>query len=209
MPMTTTSYAVLGLLSVRPWTTYELAKQVQRSLNWFWPRAERKLYDEPKLLVAAGFATATREFTGQRPRTLYTITDAGREALRRWLDEPSAPRMSEFEAMVKVFFADAGSLDQLRATVDATEASARDRVAALGELVDRSLTEGPVFPERRHISALTLRLQLAQETAVIDWTAWARNQLSSWTSTTDPANWDDRAALTELRGRIRATLEAR
>jgi PadR family transcriptional regulator AphA len=44
---TTTSYAVLGLLSVRSWTTYELAKQVQRSLNWFWPRAERKLYDEP------------------------------------------------------------------------------------------------------------------------------------------------------------------
>ena len=32
MPRTTTSYAVLGLLSVRSWTTYELAKQVQRSL---------------------------------------------------------------------------------------------------------------------------------------------------------------------------------
>src|SRR5688572_5469801 len=53
-PRTTTSYAILGLLSVRRWTTYELAKQVQRSLNWFWPRAERKLYDEPKRLVADG-----------------------------------------------------------------------------------------------------------------------------------------------------------
>ena len=209
MPMTTTSYAVLGLLSVRAWTTYELAKQVQRSLNWFWPRAERKLYDEPKLLVAAGFATATREFTGQRPRTLYAITEAGRDALRRWLDEPSAPRVSEFEAMVKVFFADAGSLDQLRVTVDAIEASARDRVAALGDLVDRSLTDGPVFPERQHISALTLRLQLAQEAAVLDWTAWAREQLSTWASTTDPAEWDDRAALTELRAQIQAVQKDR
>jgi hypothetical protein len=116
--------------------------------------------------------------------------------------------VSEFEAMVKVFFADAGSLDQLRATIDAIEASARDRVAALGELVDRSLADGPVFPERRHISALTLRLQLTQETAVMEWTAWARKQLSSWASTTEPATWDDRAALTELRSQIQATRAA-
>ena len=81
---TTTSYAVLGLLSVRSWTTYELAKQVQRSLNWFWPRAERKLYDEPKRLVAQGLATASQEATGQRPRTVYSITDDGRRALRQW-----------------------------------------------------------------------------------------------------------------------------
>src|SRR5689334_22534988 len=97
---TTTSYAVLGLLSVRPWTTYELAKQVQRSLNWFWPRAERKLYDEPKRLVDQGLATAKRERTGQRPRTLYDITAAGRAALAAWLSEPPAPRGGEFEGMV-------------------------------------------------------------------------------------------------------------
>ena len=61
---TTTSYAILGLLALKPWTTYELAKQVQRSLNWFWPREERKLYDEPKGLVADGFAAARAEKRG-------------------------------------------------------------------------------------------------------------------------------------------------
>src|SRR5919202_1122144 len=127
-PRTTTSYAVLGLLSVRSWTTYELAKQVQRSLNWFWPRAERRLYDEPKALVAGGLATAEKEFTGQRPRTVYRITDAGREALRDWLGEPAAPHSVESEALLKVFFADAGSLEQLVATLDRTEAEAADRL---------------------------------------------------------------------------------
>ena len=63
--LTTTSYALLGLLRLRSWTTYELAKQVQRGLGWFWPRAERKLYEEPKRLVDAGFATATEEHTGK------------------------------------------------------------------------------------------------------------------------------------------------
>src|SRR5262245_33715324 len=82
-PLTTTSYALLGLLNIRPWTTYELAKQVQRSLGWFWPRAERKLYDEPKRLVERGLATATSEATGKRPRTVYAITAEGRKALKR------------------------------------------------------------------------------------------------------------------------------
>ena len=75
--LTTTSHALLGLLNVKPWTTYELAKQVQRSLGWFWPRAERKLYDEPKQLVAAGLATASEQRTGKRPRTVYAITGEG------------------------------------------------------------------------------------------------------------------------------------
>jgi DNA-binding PadR family transcriptional regulator len=113
----TTSHAILGLLAVKAWTTYELAKQVQRSLGWFWPRAERKLYDEPKRLVAAGLAKATPEMTGSRPRTVYTVTARGRRALRRWLDEPPAPPSLEFEGMVKVFFADGGTLEQLRTTL--------------------------------------------------------------------------------------------
>jgi PadR family transcriptional regulator AphA len=87
---TTTSYALLGLLRLRPWTTYELAKQAQKSLNWFWPRAERKLYDEPKHLVAAGLATAKVEATGKRPRTVYAITRAGRTQLLATLDRIEA-----------------------------------------------------------------------------------------------------------------------
>ena len=46
--LTTTSYAILGLLAVKPWTTYELAQQMRRALGQFWPRAESKLYEEPK-----------------------------------------------------------------------------------------------------------------------------------------------------------------
>ena len=56
--MTTTSYAILGLLAVKSWTTHELVLQVDRSLRRFWPRAQSKLYDEPKKLVSHGYARA-------------------------------------------------------------------------------------------------------------------------------------------------------
>ena len=74
--LTPTSYAVLGLLAIKPYTTYELAKQVDRTLHRFWPRARSKLYEEPKKLVAHGLAEATPGAQGRRPRTVYSITAA-------------------------------------------------------------------------------------------------------------------------------------
>ena len=202
---TGTSYAVLGLLSLRSWTTYELAQQVRRSLNWFWPRAERKLYQEPKALVERGLATSRTEHTGRRSRTVYTITPEGRAALREWLDQPAAPRSGESEAMVKVFFADAGDLDQLDATLSRQGDEAAERIESLTAMAEASLDES-AFPERLHLSALSLRLQLEQELAVLRWTRWAREQVAQWGSTSDPAGWSAADSLRRLVDDGRAAL---
>jgi DNA-binding PadR family transcriptional regulator len=195
--LTTTSYAVLGLLALRPWTTYELAKQVQRGLGWFWPRAERKLYDEPKQLVAAGFATATEEHTGNRGRTVYAITRTGRGALRRWLGEPAAPPTLEFEALVKVFFADGGSLRQLHATLEAVEAQARERLTDLRHMIDQGREPTYEFAGRRPINALALRFELDHQAVLARWAAWARAETGAWRSPTDSHGWDWYGALAD------------
>jgi PadR family transcriptional regulator AphA len=192
---TTTSYAVLGLLAIRPWTTYELAKQVQRSLRWFWPRAERKLYDEPKRLVADGLATTAREHTGRRGRSVYTITDAGRAALRDWLGEPVAPPTTDFEGMVKVFFADAGSTEQLLESLGRIEQQAADRVE---EIATMAAARPLAFPERAHLSALTMQLVREQEEVTRRWAHWAGEQVRQWSDTTDPGEWDAVGVLSEI-----------
>ena len=181
-PPNTTGYALLGLLSLRPWTTYELAQQVRRSLSWFWPRTERKIYDEPKRLVAAGLATAREEFTGRRRRTVYSITDAGRDRLAQWLRGPSAPPSYESEALVRVFFADAGDLPALRATLTGIEEGARARLAELEEMA----AGAHPFPERRHITSLAMRLQQDQERAALEWATWARAEVARWKATDRP-----------------------
>ena len=205
---TTTTYAILCLLGVRSWTTYELAKQVQRSLNWFWPRAERKLYDEPKRLVTDGLATASAEATGKRPKTVYGITGAGRDELRRWLDEPSAPRTSEFEAMVKVFFADAGTLDQLRTTLRRITEEATERIDRLGELAATTATAS-AFPDRLHLNALCTRLQFEQERGVLRWAVWAEEQVARWPAADDAGGWDPREVLAGVAADSRAATAAR
>ena len=185
---------MLGLLRLRPWTTYELAKQVQRSLGWFWPRAERKLYDEPKRLAAAGLASATMQMTGARASTVYAVTPAGRKALRSWLDEPPAPPTLEFEGMVKVFFADGGTLEQLRASLRHIAAEADRRVGDLVEKFAEHDRGESAFPERIHLSSIGLRYHLDVERATASWARWALEQVAQWESTTDPGDWDHRTA---------------
>lgn len=117
--LTTTSYAILGMLAIRPWSTYALTQQMQRSLHHLWPRAESNLYAEAKRLVEAGMATADVEKTGRRARTVYTISPAGRAELQRWLGTESAPSRFESESLLKVLFGNEGSKADLLANLHA------------------------------------------------------------------------------------------
>lgn len=196
--LSTTSAAILGLLSTRSWTTYELAKQAQRSLRWFWPRAERKLYDEPKRLAAAGLATAATEQTGRRRGTRYTITTQGRRALKRWLDVPPSPPLFEAEAMVKVFFADVGSLEQLQASLQHVADEATRRIGELEAMASETLEGRTMFPQRLHLSALTLPFGHAQERATLRWATWALEETATWTTARDAGAWNPEHALRRM-----------
>src|SRR5215510_6461656 len=107
--LTTTSYAILGLLAIRPWSTYELANQLRRSIHFFWPRAESNLYAEPKRLVEAGLAEPREEWNGGRKRTVYSITASGRAAFEDWLRTEAAPQRFESEAYLRILFGDSGA----------------------------------------------------------------------------------------------------
>ncbi len=178
--LTTTSYAILGLLALRPWTTYELAQQMRRALGQFWPRAESKLYEEPKKLVAHGLAEATDEATGRRPRTVYTITAKGRRALAKWVPEPGAGPVFEFEGLVKIFYAEHGTKQDILATLDLVLAWSDERHRAAAGIPRAYLEgEGP-FPER--LPWLVLCGQFLEEIdlAVERWTDWATAVVEGW-----------------------------
>jgi DNA-binding PadR family transcriptional regulator len=97
---------------------------MRHCFEYFWPRADARVYAEAKRLAISGLARASEQRTGRRRRTAYAITPAGRRALRRWLATPPKPIALEFEALVKVYLARLGTRDDLVATLEATAADA-------------------------------------------------------------------------------------
>lgn len=190
--LTATSYAVLGLLAIKPWSTYELTKQMRRTLSHVWPRAESNLYQEPRRLVEAGLATVDRRLIGRRPRTEYAITPAGRDALDAWLAEPAAPTVLESEAMIKVLFGDhvpppvlirqlEAFAEEAESTEEPWRAIARDYIAGMGP-----------FPERTHVNALYWVLLDRWARLRSEWARWAIDEVATWP---DGAGPRDRAAV--------------
>lgn len=197
--MTPTSYAILGLLAIKPWTTHELVQQVDRSLRRLWPRAQSKLYEEPKKLVAFGYARAADDPVGRRRRTRYTITAAGRRALAAWLAQPGAGPVVEFEALMKIGLADGGSTADIRANLAAVRAWAREQNREnLAAARAYRAGEGP-FPRRAALNALGGRFLTDYCLMVARWADWATAVVATWPD--DPREADpDLAGMAETVG---------
>jgi PadR family transcriptional regulator, regulatory protein AphA len=117
-----TSFVVLGMLCQGPATSYDLKQRIGCTIGTFWAFAHSQLYDEPARLVADGLVSETVEQGGRRKRT-YSITLAGRQAVRDWL---AAPTIEQTEVrdlgLLKLFFAGFGEpADLLRLAYDRYE----------------------------------------------------------------------------------------
>jgi DNA-binding PadR family transcriptional regulator len=191
--LTTTSYSILGLLAVKPWSTYELTRQMDRGLGRFWPRASSKLYEEPKKLAAQGLAVATPEQVGRRSRTVWSITDEGRRALAEWLRTPGAGPVLEFEQLLKVWFSDHGT----RADALASLAAARAWAAEQNEENKRAARaylagEGP-FQQRAAQNMLAGAFLTDFCRLVARWAEWASDQVEQWPDDPSRATVDQAA----------------
>lgn len=181
--LSTTSYAVLGLLAGGPFSAYELTKHMKRSaLAELWPRTETSLYKEPKILEAHGLATATADATGARTRTVYAITPAGRRALRAWLRTPGDGLVFECEAAVKAFFGDAGNLGELQAQLRALAGAIATIDPSPVETL-RQLRNGDIrFPGRLHYTAMSADLIARLRLTVTKWAADWADSTEEWST---------------------------
>lgn len=181
--LTTSSYAVLGLLAIRPWAGYELTQQATRSLRFAWPKSERLLYAEPKKLVEHGLATAVQESVGQRERTVYTITAEGRTSLTAWMATSPQPPVLEAESLLRLLFAENGTIGDLVAALDAMAADATELYDQVAEINTGYLDGEHPFPDRTHLSVLFASFQLELFDLIIRWVDFAKGEIAAWPTT--------------------------
>ena len=106
MPENRSRYAVLGALTLGPMSGYDLKQFMDGSVRHFWSESFGQIY--PILRRLESEELVTRESpspAGRRERIVYTITEAGREALGRWVVEPARDQVGRVEVLLKLFFA--------------------------------------------------------------------------------------------------------
>jgi PadR family transcriptional regulator, regulatory protein AphA len=89
MRLTTTSHAVMALLSLAPMSGYQLARAADRSISRFWPISKPQVYSELRRLEAEGLVSGNHVAQDKLPdKRVFELTPDGERALDRWLSAP-------------------------------------------------------------------------------------------------------------------------
>jgi DNA-binding PadR family transcriptional regulator len=94
-------HALLGLLHDGPASGYDLLRVFKLSLGNSWPATQSQIYTELTRLADAGLLDVAAQ--GPRGRKEYSLNEAGRLELRRWMLETRPERHPRSEALLRVF----------------------------------------------------------------------------------------------------------
>jgi DNA-binding PadR family transcriptional regulator len=169
-------HAILVALCEQSGSGYELARRFDRSIGYFWAATHQQIYRTLRAMEDDGWVHVTPVTQQGRPdKKVYTVSDAGRVELARWIAEPLSGRGSTVadnrtrDLAVKVRGVEHGDIDALRAQVK----SLRVERAAL--LDTYRGFEKRQFPDPSALSGaalhqyLVLRGGVRAEESAIDW----------------------------------------
>jgi len=89
--------AILVCLTEKPMSGYDLAKNFDASVGFFWRASHQQIYRELGKLRERGFVKSQEISQQGKPnRIVHTITDEGREVVRLWsLKQPRMPAIKD------------------------------------------------------------------------------------------------------------------
>lgn len=173
-----TEPALLGLLALEPRSGYDLKQAVAEQLSHFWSESFGNIYPTLRRLQERGWLSAREEREqGRPPRTVYSVTSAGREALDRWLARPVEPVRPRNELLLRMFLGPLSDPVALAGQVRQEAERWRAELATLEEVLGR-LEAGPGAGDSTAYWALTAAYGVRVFRALLEWSEEASAALA-------------------------------
>jgi DNA-binding PadR family transcriptional regulator len=149
--LTLFSYEILGLVGSSGAGAHDLLRMARRGRMLDWA-GESQYYVEPKRLARLGYLDARREPGKTRERTIYTLTDKGRDALTEHARTPVTVSPVKSDALLRLLICDLVGEDVTRDSL----ATLRDDIANLRARLDDSESSAKNLPHREKYLLLVI-----------------------------------------------------
>src|SRR5690242_1807714 len=94
---------ILTVLAHKPMTGYEIARNFDQVLSHFWRASHQQIYRELARMHRDGFvAFRAVPQAGKPEKKLYSLTKAGRAALKKWVAAPTERPTPRSDLLVKL-----------------------------------------------------------------------------------------------------------
>jgi DNA-binding PadR family transcriptional regulator len=113
-------YAVLGVLSMREMSGYDIKRHFNNAVHFVWNASDSQIYRELRSLERGGLVASRLIQQETKPnKTLYHLTEAGAEELDGWLVSPVEVPYSKEPFLLRLFFLSRVSDEEARKVLEA------------------------------------------------------------------------------------------
>ena len=174
------AHAIMTALIEDDLSGYELARDFETSLGFFWQASHQQIYQELRKLAERGWLNK-REVNqrGKPNKIVYGLTQPGREALARWVYSSARSRPAKDELLVKLYNLDADNAAHIAGEVTARREEMMRRLYLYEKIRRRHYGSPQTLPTRRKGVYLALVAGIRQGEQFLAWCDEALELLGS------------------------------
>ena len=125
-------HIILGMLRKGPKSGYDMKKQLETVINFFWEADISRIYRSLNDMKKKGWVEFETVIQEDSPnKKVYSLTEAGRQELRDWLKEPGKQMCSHNPFLAQLHFSDAISVEEQLKVLDEHRDSLKEAVFIL------------------------------------------------------------------------------
>jgi len=160
--------AILVCLTERPMSGYDLAKNFDASIGFFWRASHQQIYRELGRLREKGFVVSQEVSQDGKPnRIIHTITSEGKISLRQWSTKPASHPSIKDDMLVKFYALENIDLDALKDQLTIRMEQHQTKLAKYKRIKQRYY-DGKELNLNQKGKLIALEMGLDQETQHID-----------------------------------------
>jgi DNA-binding PadR family transcriptional regulator len=160
-------FALLGLISLKPASGYDLKRIFDRSIYFAWNVTGPQIYNTLRALRDDGLVTGRSIAQQGKPdKLVHTLTDRGAQALHEFANEPIRAAMTRDEVVLRIFFGNFADDEIVTRELGAYLDRIRNERAFMEATEARVVAHPGERHRAREFQLLALRLKVAQYRAM-------------------------------------------
>ena len=165
-------HAILGFLSFKPFSGYDLKKSFDNSVRHFWPANQSQIYRTLSHMTDEGLVE--KEVVEREERLdmkIYSITNAGRSELHAWLATPLPQKDVREPFLIQVFFGGKLSDEELLNLLQNEKKIAEENLLTYDAVYQATTVQPNNINDARafYLSMLTLEYGIKSNHALLEW----------------------------------------
>jgi DNA-binding PadR family transcriptional regulator len=176
-------HAIMTALLEDDLSGYELARDFENSLGFFWQASHQQIYLELRKLAEQRWLNK-REVSqrGKPNKIVYGLTRSGREALAEWVFSTTRSQAAKDDLLVKLYNLEAGNAAHLSGEIERRREEMMRRLYLYEKIRRRHYSDPRTLPTRRKGVYLALLLGIHQGEQFLAWCDEALVLLATVTS---------------------------